>query len=153
MARRKAYITMNMRLLILGIVLLISHCVFAQYNKNNKTPKVDPQYMLDQNGHRVKPAEFKNGFKGWAKYHSKKLRYPKDAREKGIQGKVLVQFTVDSNGRIQPGSIKVVESLCETCDLEAIRLIKESPTWTPARDVDEGKNIESHNIYPIIFRL
>ena len=144
---------MKIRLLILGIVLLASNYVFGQYNKNNRTQIEDRQYMLDQNGHRVKPAEFRNGFKGWAKYQGKKLRYPKDARDKGIQGKVMVRFTVDPNGKINPVSIEVVESLCETCDLEAIRLIKESPTWTPARDVDEGKNIESHNIYPIIFRL
>jgi hypothetical protein len=80
----KARITVHMRLLILGIVLLISHCVFAQYNK---IPKVDPQYILDQDGHRVKPAEFKNGFKGWAKYNSKKLRYPKDAKKKEFKAR------------------------------------------------------------------
>ncbi|HZI54947.1 MAG TPA: TonB family protein, partial [Chitinophagaceae bacterium] len=50
-------------------------------------------------------------------------------------GTVELSFEVDKNG--VPYNIKVKKSLCETCDKEAIRLIKEGPKWK--RKVKKGK--------------
>jgi TonB family protein len=145
---------MTMRtIIILGFILAISHCVSGQFNPNSRTSNSDGQYIVDKNGHRIRPPEFKGGYKAWMKYLSKKLKYPKDAKKEGIQGKVVLRFVLDATGRVVPESVKVVESLNESCDREAIRLIKNSPPWTPARNIDERTDIESENTYPIRFRL
>jgi periplasmic protein TonB len=47
----------------------------------------------------------------------------------GIEGKVVVAFMVDENGKISDATI--IESLHKLCDQEAIRLVKSMPAWTP----------------------
>jgi periplasmic protein TonB len=62
----------------------------------------------------------------WLKDH---LEYPAVARRMGIEGKVVVTFTVDENGEISDAVVK--ESLHRLCDTEAIRLVTSMPAWTP----------------------
>lgn len=68
---------------------------------------------------------------GWEKYDTyivNNLITPKD--EQGRQttnGTVELSFEVDKNG--EPTNIKVVKSLCPSCDKEAVRLVKEGPKW------------------------
>ena len=57
------------------------------------------------------------------------LRYPAAAKRMGIEGSVVVGFTVDENGDIS--DISIVESLYKLCDREAMRLIKIMPPWVP----------------------
>lgn len=47
----------------------------------------------------------------------------------GIQGIVIVEFTVDIKGHISEAS--VVQSLHRACDTEALRLVNSMPAWTP----------------------
>ena len=58
------------------------------------------------------------------------LRYPNKALKNEIQGKVIVEFTVEKDGSITGAT--VVESVEETLDKEAIRVIKRMPKWEPA---------------------
>lgn len=68
------------------------------------------------------------GKKEFKKYLKENLIRPTDEACKGCEGKVTVTFFVDSNGK--PQHIIVTESLCESADKEAIRLIQEGPKWT-----------------------
>lgn len=140
-------------ILILSFILAVIQSVSGQFNRNSRTPPQYGQYALNKNGQRIKPPEFKGGYKGWIKYLNKKLKYPKDAKNNGIQGKVVVRFILDATGQVIPESVRILESLCASCDLEAIRIIKDSPPWTPARNIDERTNIESENAYPIWFKF
>jgi TonB family protein len=63
-------------------------------------------------------------------YLQTNLRYPAEAREQEVEGTVKVQFTVDTEGN--PTDFTIKKSLGYGCDEEAIRLIKEGPSWQPA---------------------
>ena len=68
------------------------------------------------------------GMKQYKKYLKKNLIYPADDACAEVKGKVTLTFFVSKEGR--PFDIKVKESLCQSLDKEAIRLIQEGPDWT-----------------------
>ena len=75
--------------------------------------------------------------------------YPRECWENGIQGRVIVQFTIDEQGRT--GNVKVIKSAAPQLDRIAERIILSMPDWKPALDAD-GKPIKvSYNI-PVVFR-
>lgn len=92
---------------------------------------------------------FPGGTKAMWDYISKNFRYPKECLEKGIQGKVYVNFIVDTEGRIH--NVEVVRSAHEMLDAEAVRLIKGMPAWIPAKQ--NGKNVNSKFMLPVFFKI
>ncbi len=79
------------------------------------------------------PAEFKGGVEGWIKYLEKTLRTPgrfKDIVGNGGRGKVIVAFIIDTEGRVHDPYID--HSVEWSVDMETLRVLKESPRWTPA---------------------
>lgn len=82
----------------------------------------------------VKMASPQGGMKAYNKYLEAGLRYPKEALDKKIKGKVTVQFTVTTQGELT--DFNVVKGLGYGCDEEVIRLVKEGPAWTPTTEDD-----------------
>lgn len=72
----------------------------------------------------LEPAE---GYVHFDDYVVNNLKMPEEVRTKTITGEVQLSFDVDKDG--QPTNITVVKSLCDKCDEEAIRLLKEGPKW------------------------
>jgi periplasmic protein TonB len=60
-----------------------------------------------------------------------------------VNGKVFVEFVVYVDGKIS--DVKIVRGLCDSCDKEALRLVKSMPTWIPG--VQNGRKV------PITFEL
>ncbi|RTQ44867.1 energy transducer TonB [Hymenobacter gummosus] len=77
-----------------------------------------------------------------------KLRYPDEALQKGISGKVLVQFVVDERGHLLDP--KVVRGLGAGLDEEALRLVRIMPWWTPG--LVGGQPVKVAITLPIVFR-
>jgi protein TonB len=73
--------------------------------------------------------EFEGGMAAWAKFIQRNLRYPEDAQEKGIQGKVFVSFVVEKDGSVS--GVSLIRGIGSGCDEEAMRVIKKSPRWKP----------------------
>ena len=67
------------------------------------------------------------GKRSYQKYLKENLVRPADEKCAQVKGKVVLTFLVNKEGR--PFYIKVKESLCESADKEAIRLIQEGPDW------------------------
>lgn len=76
-------------------------------------------------------AQPQGGNSGYKRYLKDSLRYPADALNDKIEGKVKVTFFVQSDGRLSDFQVK--RSLGYGCDEEVIRLIKEGPDWRPAK--------------------
>lgn len=57
------------------------------------------------------------------------LKYPKKARKKKIEGRVIVQFVIEKDGSI--GEVKVVRGKDSELDKEAVRIIKNLKPFTP----------------------
>jgi protein TonB len=93
--------------------------------------------------------EFVGGMDAWAKFLGKNLRYPIQARDEGIQGRVTVSFVVEKNGELS--NVKVLRGIGYGCDEEAIRVIKKSPFWKPG--FQNGRPVRVSYVMPIVFRL
>ncbi len=83
------------------------------------------------------------------KFMVNNIKYPKEAAEAGVQGRVVVEFVVDKNGR--PTDITVKKSVSPELDAEALRIISIMPDWTPARD--KGKTVGCKVTLPVSFKL
>jgi TonB family protein len=60
-------------------------------------------------------------------YIARHLKYPTDAFEKGVQGKVVLELHLTEHEHLN--TVKVIESVAPSLDAEAVRIIKESPVW------------------------
>ena len=92
-------------------------------------------------------ASFPGGDKAQAEFIGKTLVYPAAAAENGVEGVVVVSFTVKTDGTI--GNIKVKRMVDP--DLEAIRVVKKMPAWIPASK--DGKAVESTAEVPFRFSI
>ncbi len=77
------------------------------------------------------------GRKAYKQYLEKNLRYPEVALNNKIEGRVTIQFTVETTGSLN--DFKVLRSLGYGCDEEVIRLIKQGPKWSATKRGDEVK--------------
>ena len=82
-------------------------------------------------------------------YCKDNMRYPQTAKEKGIEGHVVVQFIVDETGKVTKP--EVLRGIDAELDAEAIRLVKAMPRWTPGRR--NGKAVPMTFTIPVKFRL
>lgn len=92
--------------------------------------------------------QFKGGDAVLMDYINKNLVYPAEAKDKGIQGRVVCKFIVERDGAIS--GIKVVKSVDPLLDNEAIRLIKSMPKWNPGKQ--NGEKVRVYFTLPITFK-
>lgn len=85
----------------------------------------------------------------FVKYIQDNLVYPQIAIENGEQGRVLVNFIVGADGKIR--NAKVVNSVSNSLDAEALRVVTNAPDWTPAKA--GGKAIPVTYSVPVVFAL
>lgn len=114
-----------------------------------------------------KSAEFPGGIGKFYKYLNANMKYPKDAKEQKVSGKVYVEFVINEDGvilkesvnvlpaekvnKILPPSRDAVYDLTESCNNEAIRVIQNSPKWVPA--TIEEFPVKQKMVVPITFKL
>ncbi|MDD2513259.1 MAG: energy transducer TonB [Proteiniphilum sp.] len=77
------------------------------------------------------------------------IRYPKEARQQGVKGRILCSFIVGKDGSIS--NIEVVEGLHPQLDNEAIRVLGLMPRWTPGENGGEKVNVKC--LLPIDFTI
>jgi len=98
--------------------------------------------------------EEKPGFMGgdpnaFTKWVNSRLVYPEIAKENGVQGKVTLQFTVNTDGSVS--NVKVLRGVDPSLDKEAVRIVSSSPKWTPGKQRD--KAVKVTYTFPVIFQL
>jgi TonB family protein len=93
--------------------------------------------------------EFPGGIEAFGKFLGSNVRYPKDAREKGTQGRVIITFVVEKDGSLS--GYKVVRGVSPDIDAEALRVLKMSPAWSPG--TQKGKPVRVQYSVPISFTL
>ena len=92
---------------------------------------------------------FPGGSQKLKEFIEENLRYPKELEETCVQGRVIVRFIVERNGKLS--NVKVVKSVHPALDKEAIRIVKLMPRWIPGRQ--NGITVRVKFYIPIIFRL
>ena len=93
--------------------------------------------------------QFSGGIEALLKYLAENVRYPKEAEEKSLQGRVIATFVVEKDGSISRA--KVVKSVDPLLDEEALRVVNSMPNWTPGRQ--NGEPVAVKYAIPISFRL
>lgn len=94
------------------------------------------------------PEYYKNGDEGLNNFIVSEIEYPAVAVEKSLQGVVVLEFVVETNGYVT--NIVAKQGVNGGCTEEAIRLIKLT-RWQPA--VVAGKYIRYKTSFPITFSL
>ena len=85
----------------------------------------------------------------FSKWVNQRLVYPEIAKENGVQGRVTLQFTVESDGRVT--NVKVLRGVDSSLDQEAVRVVSSSPRWTPGKQRDRAVKVTY--TFPVIFQL
>ena len=93
--------------------------------------------------------EYPGGMNAMFDFIQKNVKYPKSAKEKGIEGKVYVSFVVEKDGSLS--SFQVLRSVNEELDAEAIRVLKAMPKWKAG--MQDGKAVRVHYVMPFKFQL
>ena len=85
----------------------------------------------------------------FSKWVNGKLVYPEIAKENGVQGRVMLQFTVNTDGSVS--NVKVLRGVDASLDKEAVRVVSSSPKWKPGRQRDRAVKVTY--TFPVIFQL
>ena len=92
--------------------------------------------------------EFPGGPSAMAKWLGDNIKYPAEAAKNNIQGRVIVQFVVGSDGTV--GGAKIMRGVDPLLDQEALRVINAMPKWTPGKQ--DGKVVAVKYTIPVTFR-
>jgi TonB family protein len=93
--------------------------------------------------------EFPGGLAALKEYVRVNLQYPQAALEKGIEGKVYVNFMVMKTGAVS--NVKIAKSADPLLDKEAAKIVQSMPKWTPGKQ--HGETVEVLYTVPIDFNL
>lgn len=82
-------------------------------------------------------------------YLARSVKYPAKALEKGVEGRVDVSFVVSKTGKVT--QVKVVQSVDESLDREAVRVISAMPDWIPGKQ--RGVAVDVSCTLPVEFKI
>jgi protein TonB len=85
----------------------------------------------------------------FTKWVFSKIVYPEIAKENGVQGRVTLQFTIDTDGSIR--NVKVLRGVDSSLDKEAVRVVSSSPKWQPG--MQRNKPVKVKYTFPVVFQL
>ena len=85
----------------------------------------------------------------FSKWVNQRLIYPEIAKENGVQGRVTLQFTIESDGRLT--NVKVLRGVDSSLYQEAVRVVSSSPRWSPGKQDDRAVRVTY--TFPVIFQL
>lgn len=89
------------------------------------------------------------GLQHFYEYISNNIKYPVEAKNAGIEGRVFVEFVVDQKGKLT--ELKAVKGIGAGCDEEAIRVLSEAPKWIPGMVGEKAGKVRM--ILPISYKL
>ena len=92
---------------------------------------------------------FPGGTSELMRYLATNIKYPPYAKEAGIQGRVFINFIVETDGSIT--NVKILRGIGGGCDEEAIRVVKNMPKWKPG--MQRGKPVRVPFNLPVKFTL
>ena len=85
----------------------------------------------------------------FSKWVNSKLVYPEIAKENGVQGRVTLQFTVNTDGSVS--NVTVLRGVDASLDREAVRIVSSSPKWQPGKQRE--RPVKVTYTFPVIFQL
>lgn len=127
-----------MKKVILFSLMLVSFVGFSQVedeNKNTKTEIVQDVIVEPARYSEDEPARYPEGERAFNMFIAQNYNIPREAVEMGINGTVVVEFVVEKDGSLT--DVKVIRDLGFGTGTEAIRVVKRSKKWIPAKQNGE----------------
>ena len=93
--------------------------------------------------------EFPGGNEELINFLVKAVQYPDEAKKKGTQGKVFVNFVVGKDGTVT--NAKIAKGADPLLDAEALRVVGTMPKWNPGKE--KGEAVAVQFTLPIVFAL
>ena len=115
---------------VLAVMFMASPMANAQDVKVDKMPTFQNGGLLD-----------------FAKWAMSNVKYPEEAINQDITGKVLVEFVVEEDGSVS--SVKTLQSPSEILSAEAERVVKSSPKWEAGEH--NGQKVKVKMVIPFAF--
>ncbi|MBB6129083.1 energy transducer TonB [Mucilaginibacter lappiensis] len=133
--------------------LLIVQASYAHTGLNADTT-VKPPVVKQQKGNDVYTSvevipEYPGGIQAFGKYITNNLKYPYVARLLGINGRVVVSFVVDQDGKLI--NVTPLNCIGAGCEAEAVKVVQESKPWKPG--IQDGKPVRVQFSVPISFYM
>jgi len=135
-------------ILLFALFLFTPFINYAQASDSTKVETADKEeeevfMIVDQ------MASFPGGEEALFNFLRDNIKYPEEAKLKGIEGTVYVSFVVMADGSVQKA--KVVRAIGGGCDEEALRVVNLMPKWTPGEQ--SGKSVSVQYNLPLSFNL
>lgn len=124
----------------------LDEVIVIGYAPDDNTATNVPENVLENAEEMPK---YPGGTNGLMLYLAKSIKYPIDAQKSKTQGRVVVQITVDKEGRVT--NPKIVQSVSPSLDAEAIRVVTGMPRWKPGKN--KGEAVAVQYTLPINFKL
>ena len=93
--------------------------------------------------------EFPGGMEALYKYLAENIKYPEKAKKNKVEGRVYITFVIEKDGTVSDA--KVLRSVNEELDAEALRVINAMPKWKPG--TQRGVPVRVQYNIPINFKL
>ena len=125
---------------VLAILFMVNTTATAQDKKTSDDKVYEKVEVMP---------EFPGGDQAMMDFVATNVKYPKEAMDKEISGRVLVSFIVEKDGSITDA--KVVKGIGGGCDEEAVRVVNAMPKWKPGKQ--KGKPVRVSFMMPFTFKL
>lgn len=145
----------QLKLMIGGMLLLLVPPLHAQEKKETEIPEI-PLIQMENDDNEEdtilcyliveKMPEYPGGIDSLMHYLSQNIHYPPNC--KNIEGKVVVQFTIERDGSTSNPTI--IRSLDHDLDSIVIDVVRNMPKWKPGNQ--RGKPVAVRYAMPVIFR-
>lgn len=107
-------------------------------------PAACPQYQYTE-----QMPQFPGGAPALFRHIASTIRYPREARKRNLEGRVLTTFVVDETGQVR--YVRVAQGVSPELDAEAVRAITSLPRFEPGRQ--NGEAVPVFYSVPVTFAL
>ena len=144
---------------VIGAITFLALICCSSLVSAQRTGGKEVSIMVSEPGHPPTPPqpiaavdvqpEYPGGATKMREFIGRNLKYPKEARKSDVQGTVIAEFWVNTDGKIE--RIKIIRSIGYGTDEEVIRILKKMPRWKPAQF--RGKATATTFTLPFSFKL
>ena len=136
----------------LKITIVVLLAISLSSVTNAKSSKAISSTMVNEDSVYAvveKMPQFPGGDAARVEFIKQHLQYPDEAQKNHEEGRVIVQFVVNSLGEIKKA--KVVKSVSPSLNTEALRVINSFPAWIPGEM--NGQKVSVYQVLPVSFKL
>ena len=128
------------------LLLLMAGCCLMTANAQKTVVSQTDQKVFDTV---EQMPEYPGGMQAMIEFLQTNMKYPDDAAKQKVEGRVMVQFVVETDGSVS--DVHVAKQVFPSLDAEAIRVVQAMPKWTPGKE--KGKVVRVKYNLPIVFRM